>query len=84
MKQTTHTVIKLIPESGWITQSDNNIEIQNRIFAKVLYLGQNDSADNYKEIDKQAYDIFQIELQEYYDRIKVEVEANESEDVSTK
>ena len=51
MKQSSFTTIVLKPENedGYLTNA-NNVEIENRILAKMIALGKNDSAENYIEI----------------------------------
>lgn len=59
-------MIKLVSREGYtFTQSDNNINIEDRILSKILYLGINDTPDNYIEIpDEEALGI-EIKKQEY-------------------
>ena len=42
----------------WLTQKEN-VEIQNRMFTKEIYLAATDSADNYVEIDNATYENYQ-------------------------
>ena len=69
MKQSNYTVQILEPENGWLTQAQE-IEIQNRIFSKKVFLAVNDSVDNWKEISEEEYAAFQIELEEYNNEIE--------------
>lgn len=64
MKQSNYTVIILEPMEGWLTQKEN-VEIQNRVFSKKVFLAVNDSVDNWKEITEVQYKIYQVELDEY-------------------
>lgn len=69
MKQSNYTVQILEPENGWLTQAQE-IEIQNRIFSKKVFLAVNDTVDNWKEISEEEYAAFQIELEEYNNEIE--------------
>ena len=69
MKQSNYTVQILEPENGWLTQAQE-IEIQNRIFSKKVFLAVNDSVDNWTEISEEEYAAFQIELEEYNNEIE--------------
>ena len=64
MKQSNYTVIILEPMEGWLTQKEN-VEIQNRVFSKKVFLAINDSVDNWKEITEEEYQTYQVELEEY-------------------
>lgn len=64
MKQSNYTVIILEPMEGWLTQKEN-VEIQNRVFSKKVFLAVNDSIDNWKEITEEEYAVYQVELEEY-------------------
>lgn len=65
MKQSNYTVIILEPMEGWLTQKEN-VEIQNRVFSKKVFLAVNDSIDNWKEITEEEYQTYQVELEEYF------------------
>lgn len=64
MKQSNYTVQIIEPSEGWLTQKEN-VEIQNRVFSKKVFLAINDSIDNWKEITEEEYAAYQIELEEY-------------------
>ena len=64
MKQSNYTVQMIEPSEGWLTQKEN-VEIQNRVFSKKVFLAINDSIDNWKEITEEEYAAYQIELEEY-------------------
>lgn len=66
MKNSDFTVHVIEPDEGhWLTQSDENIPIQERIFSKICYLAINDSPDNWKEITDDEYEDYQVELEQY-------------------
>ena len=69
MKQSNYTVQIVDSENGWLTQAQE-IEIQNRIFSKKVFLAVNDTVDNWKEISEEEYAAFQIELEEYNNEIE--------------
>lgn len=53
------TLRKLEPSEGMVlTQSSDDTALADRYFSKLIYLGSNDSEDNYKEItDAEAEEI---------------------------
>lgn len=71
MKQSNYTVQIIEPTNGWLTQSQE-IEIQNRVFSKKVFLAVNDSIDNWKEITEEEYAAYQVELEEYNKRLQEE------------
>lgn len=71
MKQSNYTVQIIEPSEGWLTQKEN-VEIQNRVFSKKVFLAVNDSIDNWKEITEEEYQTYQIELEEYNKRLQEE------------
>lgn len=56
MKQSSFTTQILTPDKGMILTQSADIDIKNRIFSDKLYLGVNDSPDNWKEITEQEAD----------------------------
>ena len=71
MKQSNYTVQIIEPTNGWLTQSQE-IEIQNRVFSKKVFLAVNDSIDNWKEITEEEYAAYQVQLEEYNKRLQEE------------
>ena len=71
MKQSNYTVQIIEPTNGWLTQTQE-IEIQNRVFSKKVFLAVNDSIDNWKEITEEEYAAYQVELEEYNKRLQEE------------
>lgn len=65
MKTSNYTVQILEPSEGWLTQSAET-EIQNRVFSKKVFLAVNDTVDNWKEISEEQYNLYQVELDEYF------------------
>jgi hypothetical protein len=50
MKQSTYTVQVIQPTSGHILTQSSDIDLKDRIFSEKIFLGINDSIDNWKEI----------------------------------
>lgn len=73
MKQSNYTVQILEPENGWLTQA-NDIEIENRIFSKKIFLAVTDSIDNWIEISEEQYQTYQVELDEYMKSLEENIE----------
>ena len=73
MKQSKYTVQRLEPENGWLTQA-NDIEIENRIFSKKVFLAVTDSIDNWIEISEEQYQTYQVELDEYMKSLEENIE----------
>lgn len=50
MKQTAYTVQVIQPSDGHILTQSADIDLKDRIFSEKIFLGVNDSIDNWKEI----------------------------------
>lgn len=63
MKKSNYTVKIIEPSDGYTLTQKNDVELNERIFSKKIFLAINDSSDNYKEIlDSEAYELMkQIE-----------------------
>ncbi len=60
MKQSTYTVQVVQPSDGHILTQSADIDLKDRIFSEKIFLGVNDSIDNWKEITiKEADDLKQ-------------------------
>lgn len=60
MKQTAYTVQVIQPSDGHILTQSADIDLKDRIFSEKIFLGINDSIDNWKEITiKEADDLKQ-------------------------
>ena len=78
MKNSDFTVHVIEPDEGnWLTQANDEIPIQERIFSKICYLAVNDSADNWKEITPEEYEDYQVELEQYQNLQEEQEENNE-------
>lgn len=55
MIKSNYTVIILQPSEGYTLTQSKDVEVQDRILSKKIFLAVNDTPDNYKEItDKEA------------------------------
>ena len=55
MKKSNYTVQIIEPSEGYTLTQSKDVEVQDRILSKKIFLAVNDSPDNYKEItDKEA------------------------------
>lgn len=58
MKKSNYTVQIIEPSEGYTLTQSADVEVQDRILSKKIFLAVNDSPDNYKEItDKEADEI---------------------------
>ena len=72
METTNYTMVVIKSDTDkWLTQKEN-VEIQNRMFTKEIYLAATDSADNYIEIDNTTYENYQTQLDTYNKQLKNE------------
>ena len=55
------TIIIEAEENHYLTQSDDSIDLKDRIVATVIALGKYDSPSNYKEISKEEGDAIKAE-----------------------
>lgn len=62
---TTNVVLRMVKPSGelWLTRKDV-ADGEERIFSKEVYLGTNDSADNWIEVDDEFKKDYEKSLQE--------------------
>ena len=61
---TTNVTLRMVKPSGelWLTRK-NVAEGEERVFSKEVYLGTNDSADNWMEVDDQFKSEYEKSLQ---------------------
>lgn len=64
MKTSNYTVQILEPSEGWLTQSQD-VEIQDRILSKKVFLAITDSIENWKEITDIEAEEIRIAQEEY-------------------
>lgn len=73
MKNTPYTFQMIEPNDGYTLTQSADVELQNRIFSKKVFLAVNDSASNWKEItDEEAENL----MREQEVLIKAEAEKN--------
>lgn len=62
---TTNVMLRMVKPSGelWLTRKDV-ADGEERIFSKEVYLGTNDSADNWMEVDDEFKKDYEKSLQE--------------------
>ncbi|MBD5252322.1 MAG: hypothetical protein HDS49_04750 [Bacteroides sp.] len=53
MKQTTYTTKVIVPEEGYYLTQAEEVEPNQRIFSKEIFLAVNDSPANWKEITEE-------------------------------
>ena len=56
MKNTPYTFQMIEPNDGYTLTQSADVELQNRIFSKKVFLAVNDSASNWKEITDEEAD----------------------------
>ena len=64
MKTSNYIVQIIEPSEGWLTQT-HEVEIQDRLFSKKIFLALNDKMENWKEITDEEYHEYQLQLEEY-------------------
>lgn len=72
MIQSNYTVVVLEPSEGHTLTQSQDVEIQNRILSKKVFLAVNDSPNNWKEITDAEADEIRLAQEEY----TKELEAN--------
>jgi hypothetical protein len=74
MIQSNYTVHIVEPSNGtngWLTQAQE-LEIQDRVFSKKIFLAVNDSVDNWREITEEEYAAYQVELEAYNNQMSTD------------
>lgn len=71
MKSNSFTTVILTPDEGYfLTQSDDSINIENRIVCSQVALGKNDNADNWKEITIEEGEALKAEIEKSREKNK--------------
>lgn len=65
MIQSNYTVVVLEPSEGYTLTQSADVEIQNRILSKKVFLAVNDSPSNWKEITDVEAEEIRITQEEY-------------------
>lgn len=72
MKNSNYTVRVIEPETGFYLTQSAEVNIENRILSKKIFLAVNDSEDNWKEISDMEAEVIKAEQE----RIAKEKEEN--------
>lgn len=64
MVQSNYTVIILQPSEGYTLTQSADVEIEERILSKKVFLAVNDSPDNWKEITDEEAENIRIQQEE--------------------
>lgn len=67
MKQTTYTVQIIESTDGHILTQSADIDLKDRVFSEKVFLGVNDSIDNWKEITIKEADDLKLQQKELYE-----------------
>ena len=78
MQISNYTMKILEPLSGYVITQSYDVNIEERIFSKKLYLGVNDSEDNWKEITDEEADM----LKKKQEALTLEMEKKYKDDLS--
>lgn len=68
MKQSTYTVQIIQPTEGHVLTQSTDIELSDRIFSEKIFLGINDSIDNWKEITIEESENLKIKQKELIEK----------------
>lgn len=66
MKESTYTTRVLVPEEGNFLTQAGEIELNQRIFSKEVFLAVNDSPANWKEITEEEAELLMASQTDYY------------------
>lgn len=72
MIQSNYTVVVLEPSEGYTLTQSAEVEVQNRILSKKVFLAVNDSPSNWKEITDTEADEIRVAQEEYAKELKKE------------
>lgn len=61
MKNSNYTVRVIEPETGFYLTQSAEVNIENRILSKKIFLAVNDSEDNWKEISDMEAEVIKAE-----------------------
>ena len=77
MIKSNYTVIILQPSEGYTLTQSKDVEVQDRILSKKIFLAVNDSPDNYKEITDKEADEIRVEQDRLAEEERKKHETNE-------
>ena len=75
MIKSNYTVIILQPSEGYTLTQSKDVEVQDRILSKKIFLAVNDSPDNYKEITEKEADEIRAEQERLAEEERIKHEA---------
>lgn len=53
-------------KEGYIFTQSDDVSVEERMFSGTIYLADNDSESNYKEITIEEYEVMRVEQEEYF------------------
>ena len=65
MIQSTYSVVVIEPSEGYTLTQSADVEVQNRILSKKVFLAVNDSPSNWKEITDAKADEIRLAQEEF-------------------
>ena len=77
MKKSNYTVQIIEPSEGYTLTQFADVEVQDRILSKKIFLAVNDSPDNYKEITDKEADEIRVEQERLAEEERKKHETNE-------
>ena len=77
MKKSNYTVQIIEPSEGYTLTQRKDVEVQDRILSKKIFLAVNDSPDNYKEITDKEADEIRAEQERFAEEERKKHETNE-------
>lgn len=77
MKKSNYTVQIIEPSEGYTLTQSKDVEVQDRILSKKIFLAVNDSPDNYKEITDAEADAIKAEQERLAEEERKKHETNE-------
>ena len=77
MKKSNYTVQIIEPSEGYTLTQSKEVEVQDRILSKKIFLAVNDSPDNWKEITDKEADEIRVEQDRLAEEERKKHETNE-------
>lgn len=79
MIQKRNSLIILEPSEGMVYTQKENVNLENRVITDRIYLGVNDSEDNWKEITLEEAEILKQRIDAYNEEQLKLIESSQSE-----
>lgn len=77
MKKSNYTVQIIEPSEGYTLTQSKDVEVQDRILSKKIFLAVNDSPDNWKEITDVEAEAIKAEQERLAEEERIKHETNE-------